>query len=86
MKAKIWHDKMKKFIVLALTMSLLIGGLSVADIQSPPGGKQTPICKLSRAVGNILFGINEVPTTWAKTVKSEGSIYAASYGLSLIHI
>ena len=81
MKANIPFIKMKKFIVLALTTSLLIGGLSVADIQSPPGGKQTPIRKLSRAVGNILFGINEIPTTWSKTLKSEGSIYASSYGV-----
>ena len=51
---------MKKFIVLTLATSLLIGGISLGDIQSPPGGKQTPIRKLSRAVGNILFGINEI--------------------------
>ena len=42
---------MKKFIVLTLATSLLIGGISLGDIQSPPGGKQTPIRKLSRAVG-----------------------------------
>ena len=72
---------MKKFIVLTLATSLLVGGLSLGDIQSPPGGKQTPIRKLSRAVGNILFGINEIPSTWGKTLDSEGSIYAASSGL-----
>ena len=72
---------MKKLIVFALTTSLLVAGSSIADIQSPPGGKQTAIRKLSRAVGNILFGINEVPTTWARTVEEEGSVYAASYGI-----
>ena len=72
---------MKKFIVLTLATSLLIGGISLGDIQSPPGGKQTPIRKLSRAVGNILFGINEIPSTWSRTLDSEGSLYAASSGL-----
>ena len=69
---------MKKFIALTLATSLLIGGLSFGDIQSPPGGKQTPIHKLSRAVGNILFGINEIPVTWSRTLDSEGSIHAAT--------
>lgn len=72
---------MKKFIALTLTTSLLLGGISFGDIQSPPVGKQTPIRKLSRAVGNILFGINEIPSTWSTTLKSEGSVYAASSGL-----
>ena len=77
-KANISDFKMKKFIALTLATSLLIGGLSFGDIQSPPGGKQTPIHKLSRAVGNILFGINEIPVTWSRTLDSEGSIHAAT--------
>lgn len=80
-EANLKQEIMKKLIVFALATSLLVTGTSIADIQSPPGGKQTPIRKLSRAVGNILFGINEVPTTWRRTVEEEGTVYAASYGV-----
>ena len=72
---------MKKLIIFAFATCMLVTSSSFADIQSPPGGKQNRIRKLSRAVGNIVYGMNEVPVTWARTVKEEGSVVGASYGL-----
>ena len=71
---------MKKPILFAAATSLL-AAVSLADIQSPPGDKHNRVRKLSRAVGNVLYGINELPTTWARSVEEEGSVHAASIGL-----
>lgn len=72
---------MKKLLATALTTCILVTSSSFADIQSPPGGKHDRVRKLSRAVGNILYGINEVPSTWRRTVEEEGSVHAATYGV-----
>ena len=52
---------MKKFIVLPSLPAFPVISVT-ADIQSPPGGKHNRIRKLSRGVGNVLYGINELPT------------------------
>ena len=72
---------MKKLIIFAFATCLLVTSSSFADIQSPPGGKQNRIRKLSRAVANIVYGINEIPATWARTTKNEGSLHGASFGI-----
>ena len=72
---------MKKLVLFAFAAALVTTGSSFADIQSPPGGKQNRVRKLSRAVGNILYGINEVPVTWRRAVEEEGSIHASSYAV-----
>jgi len=72
---------MKKLIIFAFATCLLVTSSSFADIQSPPGAKQTRLRKLSRAVANIVYGINEIPATWARTTKEEGSVHGASLGL-----
>ena len=70
---------MKKLIIFAFATCMLVTSSSFADIQSPPGGKQNRINKLSRAVSNILYGINEIPSTWSRVNKDQGSIHAASH-------
>ncbi len=72
---------MKRLVVFAFATCLLVTSSSFADIQSPPGGKHNRIGKLSRAVGNILYGLNEIPSTWRRTLESDGAVHAGSYGL-----
>lgn len=72
---------MKKLTLLAITACLFTASTCFADFQSPPGDRYDRVRKLSRAVGNILYGINELPTTWARTTKEEGSVYGASIGI-----
>ena len=72
---------MKKLIIFAFATCMLVTSSSFADIQSPPGGKQNRIHKLSRAVANIVYGINEIPSTWSRVNEDQGSIHAASYGI-----
>ncbi|MGC6567136.1 MAG: hypothetical protein ACON38_16180, partial [Akkermansiaceae bacterium] len=50
---------MKK--VLLITLALGFGMPVHADIQAPPGTKYTSSRKLGRAIGNILYGIVEIP-------------------------
>ena len=72
---------MKKLIIFAFATCMLVTSSSFADIQSPPGGKQNRINKLSRAVANILYGINEIPSTWSRVNKDQGSLHAISHGM-----
>jgi putative exosortase-associated protein (TIGR04073 family) len=53
---------MKKFVLI----TLLIGfaSFSYADIQAPPGARQEPGRKISRAFANIVYGLTEIPNTW----------------------
>jgi len=74
---------MKKFalILATLTLSTAPTLTSVADIQAPPGSKQTSVRKLSRAFANIVYGISELPATWTKVNDEEGPMVAGSYGV-----
>ena len=67
-----------RLLLLALTATLVVSGTAFGDINSPPGHHFKWSRKLSRGVGNILFGFLEYPTVWRKTNASEGSIAAAS--------
>ena len=73
---------MKKIVLILFAIGIVATpALSFADIQSPPGGKNTRIRKLSRAFANVIYGFNEIPATWAKTNRYEGVSAAASYGI-----
>ena len=73
---------MKKSFLFAIAACVLFTSTAVyADIQSPPGGVHNRVRKLSRSVGNILFGINEIPYQWRRAVEEEGSVYGATYGI-----
>lgn len=66
-----------RLLLLALT-ALAVTGTAFGDINSPPGHHNKWSRKLSRGVGNVLFGLLEYPTVWRKTNASEGSVAAAS--------
>ena len=69
---------MKKFILILATAS--IAGLSCADIQAPPAEKHTFVRKLSRAVSNIVYGVSEMPNSFAKT-ELDGGTAETSYAV-----
>ncbi|WP_395740791.1 exosortase system-associated protein, TIGR04073 family [Prosthecobacter sp.] len=66
-----------RFLLLAFTLCA-VSSIAYGDIQSPPGHHFTWSRKLSRGVGNVLFGWFEYPAVWRKTNESDGSIAAAS--------
>lgn len=69
---------MKNRLFLFAVTALVVSSTAFGDIQSPPGHHYNWSRKLSRGVGNILFGWLEYPTTWRKTNHSDGAIAAAS--------
>lgn len=72
----LWLTNMKfmnKRILLLLVGSITVGSLAFGDIQSPPGGHWNWSRKLSRALANIAYGTTEVPATWKKVDRSDGT-------------
>lgn len=68
----------------SLLCSLLVvafGTAAFADIQAPPASDYGPTRKLGRGLGNIAFGITEIPYQWAVVNDMEGNAAAFSYGL-----
>jgi putative exosortase-associated protein (TIGR04073 family) len=68
---------------LALILTLVLSTTtfsSFADIQSPPGYAGRTL-KLGRGLGNLVYGITELPVTWNRTRLRSGSTVAASYGV-----
>ena len=72
---------MKKIALILSLVFLTTSIPSHADIQSPPGGKDNRVRKLSRGLANIVYGITELPGTWRKNNFREGSTVAASHGI-----
>ena len=71
---------MKKALAILLTITV-ITGVAVADIQSPPGSRETPVRKLGRALGNLIYGFMEVPVTFERTLLTEGGPEAFTVGV-----
>ncbi|MDZ4288736.1 MAG: exosortase system-associated protein, TIGR04073 family [Prosthecobacter sp.] len=69
---------MKKRLALTVMTLLTLGGLAFGDIQSPPGHHYNWSRKLSRGVGNILYGGLEPFNVYQRTLKSDGATAAAS--------
>lgn len=69
---------MKKLLILFLTAG--IAGLSMADIQAPPGQKYGSLRKLSRALANIVYGVTEIPVQWARSEQEGGASEQFAYG------
>lgn len=69
---------MKKLLIIFLTAG--IAGLSVADIQAPPGSKYGSLRKLSRALANVVYGVTEVPVQWARSEMEGGASEQVAYG------
>jgi putative exosortase-associated protein (TIGR04073 family) len=70
---------MKAFLCSLLSLALC--ATAVADIQAPPASDFGPTRKLGRGLGNIAFGITEIPYQWAVVNDMEGNAAALSYGL-----
>ncbi|HYF33930.1 MAG TPA: exosortase system-associated protein, TIGR04073 family [Prosthecobacter sp.] len=69
---------MKKRLVLTLTTLLALGSIAFGDIQSPPGHHYNWSRKLSRGVGNLLYGWTEPLDIYRRTLRSEGGVAAFS--------
>jgi len=69
---------MKKLLLVLLAGS--VATAAIADIQSPPGDRQSPFRKLSRAIANLVYGVSEIPSTWRQTLDTEGRNAAFAYG------
>lgn len=71
-------DRMKNRIALTLLTALTLCGVASADIQSPPGHHYNWSRKLSRGVGNILYGWTEPFNVWQRTNRTDGAHAAFS--------
>lgn len=60
---------------------VLVASLAQADIQSPPSSDWGPTRKLGRGLGNICFGITELPDSMMAVNFLEGNSAAFSYGV-----
>ena len=69
-----------KFLICSL-LSFALCSAVIADIQAPPGSDYGPTRKLGRGLGNIAFGVTEIPYQWAMVNDMEGNAAAMSYGL-----
>ncbi len=70
---------MKKLLVIASAFVSLTAMVS-ADIQAPPGSDYTSTRKLGRALGNILYGIMEIPEQVVRKNDELGRKAGYSYG------
>ncbi len=70
---------MKKLLLVA-TSFVALTGFAAADIHSPPGSHYTSTRKLGRAIGNILYGIVEIPEQIVRKTDSYGRKAGWSYG------
>ena len=64
---------MKHRISLFLLAAFTIGSMAFADIQSPPASHWNWSRKLSRAISNLAYGAIEIPATFVKSSRSDGS-------------
>ncbi|MBO5684271.1 MAG: exosortase system-associated protein, TIGR04073 family [Akkermansia sp.] len=67
--------------LLLSTILLALAGTTYADIQAPPASEYTATRKLGRAVSNILFAVEELPTTMLRWNGAEGNNAAFSVGI-----
>lgn len=67
--------------LLALTAAAVLGSTALADIQQPPSAEWGPTRKLGRGIGNICFGITELPQSMMSVNYFDGNNAAFSYGI-----
>lgn len=67
--------------LLPVAAFLLLGILAHADIQQPPASEWGPTRKLGRGLGNIAYGITELPNSMMSVNYFEGNSAAFSYGI-----
>ena len=69
---------MKKLLILVLTAG--IAGISMADIQEPPGARHGALRKLSRGLANIIYGVTEIPVQMVRSEHEGANGEKAAYG------
>ena len=67
--------------LLLSTILLAIAGTAYADIQAPPASEYTATRKLGRAISNVLFAVEEIPTTMIRWTSAEGDNAGFSVGV-----
>ncbi len=65
----------------ALLILMAFAVTAYADIQAPPASDYGPTRKLGRGLGNIAFGVTEIPDQIMAVNYAEGNSAAWSYGL-----
>jgi putative exosortase-associated protein (TIGR04073 family) len=69
-----------KFLLPAVAV-VLVASVAHADIQQPPASEFGPTRKLGRGLGNICFGITELPESMVSVNYFDGNNAAFSYGV-----
>lgn len=69
-----------KFLLPAIAAAL-VASVAHADIQQPPASDFGPTRKLGRGLGNICFGITELPESMVSVNYFDGNSAAFSYGV-----
>ncbi len=69
-----------KILLSVLLLAIAIPSV-FADIQAPPASDYGPTRKLGRGIGNIAFGLTEIPFQMTMINELEGNAAAFSYGL-----
>ena len=67
--------------LLLSTILLALAGTTYADIQAPPASEYTATRKLGRAISNLLFAVEEIPTTMIRWNSAEGDYAGFSVGI-----
>ena len=67
--------------LLLSTILLALAGTTYADIQAPPASEYTATRKLGRAISNLLYAVEEIPTTMIRWNSAEGDYAGFSVGI-----
>ena len=67
--------------LLLTTLLFAVAGSVYADIQAPPASEYTATPKLGRAIGNILYAVEEIPVTMIRWNSAEGDYAGFSVGI-----
>ncbi len=68
-------------VLLSVLLAAFVCGPILADIQAPPASDYGPTRKLGRGIGNLAFGLTEIPFQMTMINELEGNAAAFSYGL-----
>jgi putative exosortase-associated protein (TIGR04073 family) len=72
--------KIMKALLCSL-LTIMLATAAFADIQAPPASDYGPTRKLGRGLGNIAYGITEIPFQMGAINDLEGNASALSYGV-----
>ncbi len=67
--------------LLCSLLTIMLATAAFADIQAPPASDYGPTRKLGRGLGNIAYGITEIPFQMGAINDLEGNASALSYGV-----